>query len=179
MKMKNILLAVSLGVATLGATLPLASPVAAQTASEERRWRDAEARYHAEFQRYLQERDRYTEARLRGRGGYGDGGYYDGGYYDESRWETDYDASRYYRDGPQYRERVLSAEDEVFRGSDGRYYCRRSDGTTGLIIGGAGGALLGNVIDGGRHRTAGTLIGGALGAILGRTVEQNQQVRCR
>lgn len=175
--MKKILLAVSLGAAALGASLPLAvAPASAQAAPEERRWRDAEARYHAEFQRYLQERDRYMEARLRGR--YRPGGY-DDGYYDEGRWETDYDAARYYRDGPQYGERVLTAEDEVFRGSDGRYYCRRNDGTTGLIIGGAGGAILGNVLDGGRHRTAGTLIGGALGAILGRTIEQNQEVRCR
>ena len=73
---------------------------------------------------------------------------------------------------------MLTAEDEVYRGSDGRYYCRRPDGTTGLILGGAGGAVLGNVIDGGGSRTAGTLIGGALGALLGREVERSQ-VRCR
>ena len=175
--MKRLLIALTLGASAVGAVAPVVAPASAQSASEERRWRDAEARYQAEFQRYLQERDRYMEARLRGRyepGGYG----YDDDYYDD-RWETDYDASRYYRDGPQYRERVLSAEDEVYRGSDGRLYCRRSDGTTGLIVGGAGGAVLGNVIDGGRHRTAGTLIGGALGAILGRAIEQNQEVRCR
>ena len=171
-EMKKTLLAVALGLA--------AFPAAAQTPSDERRWEDAQARYEAEFDRYLAERDRYIEARMRGR--YGSGyDYRDGapppGYYDD-RWETDYDAARDYRDGPQYRERVLSADDEVYRGSDGRYYCRRSDGTTGLIVGGAGGALLGNVIDGGRHRTAGTLIGGALGAILGASIERNQ-VRCR
>ena len=61
---------------------------------------------------------------------------------------------------------------------DGRYYCRRSDGTTGLIIGGAVGALLGNAIDGGRSSLLGTLIGGAAGAALGREVERGQ-VRCR
>ena len=33
--------------------------------------------------------------------------------------------------------RVLSANDRVYLGRDNRYYCRRSDGTTGLIIGGA------------------------------------------
>ncbi len=60
-----------------------------------------------------------------------------------------------------------------YRGSDGRYYCKRNDGTTGLIVGAAGGAILGNVIDGGRNRTAGTLIGGALGAILGQQVDKN------
>jgi outer membrane lipoprotein SlyB len=68
----------------------------------------------------------------------------------------------------------------VYRGNDGRYYCKRSDGTTGLILGAAGGGILGNVIDGGRSRTVGTLIGGALGALAGRSVEQNQsQIRCR
>jgi hypothetical protein len=94
-------------------------------------------------------------------------------------YATDYDASRYYRDDPRYTERRLSANDEVFRGSDGRYYCKRSDGTTGLIVGGVGGAVLGNLIDGGRSRGAGTLIGGALGALLGRSVDQNSDVRCR
>ena len=73
---------------------------------------------------------------------------------------------------------MLSADDQVYRGSDGRYYCKRSDGTTGLIIGAASGGILGNIIDGGRHRTAGTLIGGALGALAGKSIDQNQ-VRCR
>jgi hypothetical protein len=94
-------------------------------------------------------------------------------------YATDYDAARYYRADPRYQERRLGPNDEVYRGSDGRYYCKRSDGTTGLIIGGVGGALLGNVIDGGRHRAAGTLIGGALGALLGKSVDQNSDVRCR
>jgi hypothetical protein len=98
---------------------------------------------------------------------------------DIDRYRTDYDASRYYRDDPRYPERRLSAQDEVYRGSDGRYYCKRSDGTIGLIVGGAGGALLGNLIDGGRSRTAGTLIGGALGALIGKTIDQNSDVRCR
>jgi opacity protein-like surface antigen len=109
----------------------------------------------------------------RSNGGYG----YDGR--DRDPYATDYDASRDYRDDPRYQERRLTSQDEVYRGSDGRYYCKRSDGTTGLIVGGAGGALLGNVIDGGRSRTAGTLIGGALGALLGRSVDQNSDVRCR
>ena len=109
----------------------------------------------------------------RNNSGYG----YNGGVRDP--YATDYDASRYYRDDPRYQERRLTAQDEVYRGSDGRYYCKRNDGTTGLIVGGAGGALLGNLIDGGRSRTAGTLIGGALGALLGRSVDQNTDVRCR
>jgi hypothetical protein len=177
---KKLLLALSLAVAPAAFTFT-AAPAAAQTNAEERRWQDAQERYRVEFENYLRERDRYMDSRRRNVRG---GGYYDDrGYssnFDESRFATNYDASRYYRDGSQYRERVLTDEDEVYRGSDGRYYCRRSDGTTGLIIGGAGGALLGNVIDGGRNRVGGTLIGGALGALLGRSIEQNQaQVRCR
>ena len=113
---------------------------------------------------------------------YGANGGYGSSYgtTDYSRYRTNYDARAYYRDDPRYTERQLSANDEVYRGSDGRYYCKRNDGTTGLIVGGAGGALLGNVIDGGHNRLGGTLIGGALGALLGRTVDQNSSdVRCR
>jgi hypothetical protein len=105
---------------------------------------------------------------------------YDGDRGYREPYSTDYDAARYYRDDRRYAERRLAPDEEVFRGSDGRYYCKRNDGTTGLIIGGAGGALLGNVIDGGRNRAAGTLIGGALGALLGRSIDQNNSdVRCR
>jgi hypothetical protein len=107
----------------------------------------------------------------------GNGGGYAGG--ERGRFETSYDASRYYREGPNYQERRLSAQDEVYRGSDGRYYCKRNDGTTGLIVGGAAGALIGNAVDGGRNRVAGTLIGGALGALAGRAIDQNSDVRCR
>jgi Glycine zipper 2TM domain len=119
-------------------------------------------------------------ARRDGGDRYGYGSGYDDRRYDRDPYVTDYDAARYYREDPRYPERRLSYEDEVYRGSDGRYYCKRSDGTTGLIIGGAGGAILGNVIDGGRSRVAGTLIGGALGALLGKKVDQNNSdVRCR
>ncbi|MDB5699502.1 MAG: 17 kDa surface antigen [Alphaproteobacteria bacterium] len=169
---KKSILALAAGLALAPA---LSVPAVAQTSTEQRRWDDARARYDAEFDRYLAERDRYTEARLRSRSDRyrGDAGY------DRSPYETDYDAARYYRDGPQYGERRLGAQDEVYRGSDGRYYCKRSDGTTGLIIGAAAGGILGNVIDGGRHRVGGTLIGGALGALAGRAIDQNSDIRCR
>lgn len=101
------------------------------------------------------------------------------GYGSDYAYRTDYDAQRYYRDGPQYQERRLSAQDEVYRGSDGRYYCKRNDGTTGLIVGGVAGGVAGNLIDGGHNRLAGTLIGGALGALAGKAIEQNGDVRCR
>ncbi len=61
---------------------------------------------------------------------------------------------------------------------DGRYYCRRSDGTTGLIIGAAGGALIGRAIDTRGDRALGTILGAAGGAILGREIDRNRY-RCR
>lgn len=153
------------------AAAALAAPVAAQSYEDQRRWDYAQQRYRAEQARFEAERDRYYAAVRADRQGYAPPPGPD-------PYATDYDAARYYRDDPAYRERALSANDQVYRGSDGRYYCKRSDGTTGLIIGAAGGGLLGNIIDGGRHRTAGTLIGGALGALAGKSIEQND-VRCR
>ncbi len=59
-----------------------------------------------------------------------------------------------------------------WRGQDGRTYCRRTDGTTGLIVGGVGGALLGRTIDTSGDRTLGTLGGAAAGALLGREIDR-------
>ena len=70
----------------------------------------------------------------------------------------------------------------TWRGRDGRYRCRRSNGTTGLLIGGAAGALIGRSLDGGRDRTTGTVVGAAAGALLGREVDRNggnRGRRCR
>lgn len=57
------------------------------------------------------------------------------------------------------------------------YGCRRGNGTTGLILGGALGALLGRSLDHGRDRTLGTVAGAAGGALLGREIQRNRQVR--
>jgi hypothetical protein len=89
-----------------------------------------------------------------------------------------YYADQYYRDGRYYRERRLSRNDRIYRGNDGRYYCRRSDGTTGLIIGAGVGALIGNSLDNGRSSILGTLIGGAAGAAIGSEIDRGS-VRCR
>ena len=100
--------------------------------------------------------------------------------YDYNRYEPGYrtyDAQRYYRDGSYYRPYNLSRNDRVYRGNDGRYYCRRRDGTTGLIIGAALGGLLGNAIDNGRSSILGTIIGAGAGGALGREVERGN-VRC-
>ena len=89
-----------------------------------------------------------------------------------------YDAGRYYVDDPRYRERRLGNNDRVYRGQDGRYYCRRNDGTTGLLVGAVAGGVLGNVIAGGGSSTLGTLLGAAGGALAGRSIDRNN-VRCR
>ena len=89
-----------------------------------------------------------------------------------------YHADRYYRDDRRYRERRLSKNDRIYRGNDGRYYCRRSDGTTGLIVGGIAGALVGDAIEPGGSETLGQILGAAGGALAGRAIERNS-VRCR
>jgi hypothetical protein len=72
----------------------------------------------------------------------------------------------------------VSRNTQVWQGRDGNYHCQKKDGTTGLIIGGAVGALLGREIDGGRDRTLGTILGAAGGALLGKEVAQSGS-RCR
>ena len=62
---------------------------------------------------------------------------------------------------------------QTWRGSDGRTYCRKSNGTTGLVVGGAAGALAGRAIDKRGDRTTGTVLGAAVGALLGRHVQRN------
>ena len=97
----------------------------------------------------------------------------------DNRYHNHNGHSRIYDSRGRYVEpRRLTRNDRVWRGNDGRYYCRRSNGTTGLIIGAAGGALLGRAIDGGRDRTAGTLLGAAGGALLGREIDRSN-ARCR
>jgi len=68
-----------------------------------------------------------------------------------------------------------------WRGRDGRTYCRRSNGTTGLIVGGAVGALAGRAIDTRGDRAVGTLGGAVAGALLGREVDRGGSGgrRCR
>lgn len=66
-----------------------------------------------------------------------------------------------------------------WKGRDGRTYCRRKDGTTGLLIGGAAGALVGRSIDGGNNRATGTILGAAAGALLGREVDKSRGFKCR
>jgi len=65
---------------------------------------------------------------------------------------------------------------DTWRGEDGEMHCRRSDGTTGLVIGGGAGALVGHGIDRHGERATGTIIGAIAGALVGRAIEQS--ARC-
>ena len=87
-------------------------------------------------------------------------------------------ADKYDRYGRYYEPRRISRSDRVWRGRDGRYYCERDNGTTGLIIGAAGGALLGRAIDSRGERATGTILGAAAGALLGREIDRGE-ARCR
>lgn len=124
-----------------------------------------------------------------GYAGYDDGGYgyYDRAYYDQyGRYDWDrpdprrngYYADDYYRGDRRYRERRLSNSDRVYRGRNGQYYCRRNDGSTGLIVGAIAGGVLGNVIAEGRSETLGTVIGAVAGGAAGAAIDRDN-VRCR
>ena len=89
-----------------------------------------------------------------------------------------YYADNFYRDGRYYQQRRLGRNDRIYRGYNGRYYCRRNDGTTGLIVGGIGGGVLGSLLTNGGSNTLGALIGAGAGALLGRSVDRGQ-VTCR
>ncbi len=89
-----------------------------------------------------------------------------------------YDAGRYYREGRVQRERRLAANERVYRGQDGKYYCRRSDGTTGLIVGALAGGVLGNLIAPGKSEVLGTILGAGAGAVAGQAIDRNS-ARCR
>lgn len=81
-------------------------------------------------------------------------------------FEAPAEARRYYRD-----------DGRVYRAQPRSYNCRRGNGTTGLILGAAAGALLGRAVDGGNNRTLGTVAGAAGGALLGREVQRSRQTR--
>ena len=93
---------------------------------------------------------------------------YDNNYSWNGDRDSDWDPAHHYRDG-KYEERQLAAEDRVYRGSDGRYYCKRSDGTTGLVLGAVGGGLIGHALGGG---VLGTLLGAGGGGLLGKHLDQ-------
>ena len=104
------------------------------------------------------------------------------GHYDDDRYYGD----RYYRDDrrPYYMRydrnwgQPVYRDTRIWRGRDDRYYCRKEDGTTGLLVGAGVGALIGHEVAGrGGDRTLGAIIGGAAGALLGRSIDRSS-TRC-
>lgn len=106
----------------------------------------------------------------------------------EDRWDRrdgrrgragNWDPARSYRrDDRRYRPRRLGPNDRIYRGSDNRYYCDRDDGTTGLIIGGMAGGVLGQLIAPGGSKTLGVILGAGAGALIGKAIDQGDIV-CR
>ena len=91
---------------------------------------------------------------------------------------------RYYGDRGDRRDRYerrrarqLAENDVIYRDNDGRYYCKRSDGSTGTIAGAIAGGVLGNIIAPGGSKTLGTVLGAAGGALAGNAIDKNN-VRC-
>lgn len=102
--------------------------------------------------------------------------------YRDAGWNygNDRDRDRDYRyGGDRYNdgERVTKRT-RVWHGRDGRTYCRRKDGTTGLLIGGAVGGLVGHEVAGRGDKTLGVVLGAAGGALLGRAIDRSNS-RCR
>jgi hypothetical protein len=155
-------------VAALLASFVGLQPAPAMAGDNERRDRKEDR-----WNRHEDRRDRREHRRLRGE-------------YRRDRRDDRYDARRgywdaaqyYRRDNRRYRPRRLDRNDRIYRGSDNRYYCRRDDGTTGLIVGGIAGGVLGNVIAPGGSKTLGTVIGAGAGALIGRAIDDGDVV-CR
>lgn len=186
--MRNLLLAAL-------ATSALVSPVLAdplrETPLQGTQAQDARL-YQVQYQNdpYQQERDRRArEQDQRNRDPHNSVSYDNGRGSSNSQHDYDpndpngdgsYHAEQHYRSGRNYSVHSLNENDRIYRGRDNRYYCQRSDGTTGLIVGGLGGGLLGNLIAPGGSKTLGTLLGGGLGAVVGNSVGRNRNgVRCR
>lgn len=79
---------------------------------------------------------------------------------------------------PAYSSRVsygdrVHSRTPVWRGNDGRYYCRKDNGTTGLLIGAAVGGLAGHEIAGYGDKTLGAVLGALGGGLLGRAIDRN------
>jgi len=83
---------------------------------------------------------------------------------------------RYDRYDRYDRDERLRHDSRVWRGNDGRYYCKKENGTTGLLIGGAVGGLAGHELL--KDKTMGAILGAAGGALLGRAIDKSD-ARCR
>ncbi|WP_225871663.1 glycine zipper 2TM domain-containing protein [Qipengyuania atrilutea] len=106
--------------------------------------------------------DTTAEHKKRGRGhGHGHDRYYD----DDRYGRSDYGEP-------------IRRDTRIWRARDGRYYCKKDDGTTGLLIGAGVGGLIGHEVAGRGDRTLGAILGAAGGALLGREIDRRSS-RCR
>ncbi len=90
--------------------------------------------------------------------------------HDRGRGWGQYERGGYRND--DYRNRYDSRRSYNERRYSNRSNCR-SGGTTGLLLGGVAGALLGRAVDTTGERTTGTVLGAGAGALLGREVERS------
>ncbi len=154
--------ALALAVPGLALAAPAAAAPAAHSAaySNSAVWGDQSSQHGKKRHRQY---DRYESRNS--------GGYYGNGY------NNGYNTNGYQQQA--YYDEPVSSNTRVWQGDDGRYYCRKSNGTTGLVIGAAGGALLGREIAGRNgDRTLGAILGAAGGALLGRQIQKSAS-RCR
>lgn len=92
--------------------------------------------------------------------------------------QLDQSSSFHKRNKRHYHDQRVNANTRVWRDNDGRYRCKKDNGTTGLLIGGAVGGLAGNEIAGRGDKLLGTVLGAAGGALLGREIDRDKY-RCR
>lgn len=100
--------------------------------------------------------------------------------YDYDRFESGqraYYANRYYRDRRFYEARALGPEDRIHRGRNDRYYCRRPDGTTGLVERGLTGRISQDMLERGGSVTLADLVEIRGGSALAPAVDR-QRVVC-
>lgn len=80
----------------------------------------------------------------------------------------------YYQEDPAYYRERYAEPPRDYRYSRPRQSCR-TKGTTGLILGGAAGALLGREVDRYGDRAPGTIIGAGAGALVGREIARKHR----
>ncbi len=72
----------------------------------------------------------------------------------------------------------LRRDDRIWRDRDGRYRCKRDNGTTGFVIGAAVGGLAGHEIAGEGDKVMGTVLGAIGGGLIGRAIDRGD-LKCR
>lgn len=87
---------------------------------------------------------------------------------DGPRWSRHNDDRGYHDRRDRYVDRRGYRDDRGYR-------CRKSGGTTGLLLGGVAGALLGRAVDTSGDRAPGTIIGAGAGALAGRAIDRNSK----